>query len=205
MVERTAVEYVSSVGRPKLYETCTYLCQIFLKLELFQYRYKIGIHVKSAFKKCCVSLVIYSKNTENKPMTSRWNYFLSRHFFVLDSAQPTNVIGRYKNFFSCTAWFEYLFQFNTPSFPYSGRERERERETQKMNCLRELYFCDRINLSLPLRWPPFFSQAQSSFSDTSMLWNAHSIGLQFFLECVFLWIAELKFFATRIAWEIMTN
>ena len=129
--ENSSVEYVSSIGRPKLYETCTYLCQIFLKLELFQYRYKIGIYVKSAFKKCCVSLVIYSENTENKPaMTGRWNYCLSRHFFVLDSAQPTDVIGRYKNFFSCTAWFEYLFQFNTPSFPYSGRERERHTKNE---------------------------------------------------------------------------
>ena len=129
MVERTAVEYVSlleGLNSTKLVPTSA---RFFLKLELFQYRYKIGIYVKSAFKKCCVSLVNYSENTENKPaMTSRWNYCLSRHFFVLDSAQPTNVIGRYKNFFSCTAWFEYLFQFNTPSFPYSGRERERDKK-----------------------------------------------------------------------------
>ena len=82
-------------------------------------------------------------------------------------------------------------------------ERERERD-KKWIAYKSCTFV--IESTCHFQWGgPLFSKAQSSFSDTSMLWNAHSIGLQFFLKCAFLWIAELKFFATRIAWEIMTN
>ena len=121
-------------------------------------------------------------------------------FFVLDSAQPTNVIGRYKNFFSCTAWFEYLFQFNTPSFPYSGRERDK-----KWIAYESCTFV--IESTCHFHWGgPLFSLKLNPPFQTPACYEMHiPLVCNSFLSVPFLWIAELKFFVIRIAWEIMTN
>ena len=84
-------------------------------------------------------------------------------------------------FMHCLVWIPVSVQYSFISI-FGARER------QKMNCLRELYFCDRINLSLPVRWPPFFSSSILLFRHQHAMkctfhWSAILFKVCFFVNC----------------------